>query len=205
VYDQNMKPLGRAQEPLSWPAWRRRQIRLLAGHMPFGFASHFPGASEYFTFLRDPVERAVSDYYFCRRDPANEAHAAAMKLSLIEFAEANYSFVGNGLVRWLSNAAYRASFPSEEKMFAAALKNLEQISFVGTTEEFDLSVERLCQRFGLRRYSAVAVHKNKFTPEDQRLSLDERRILERYNARDMELYRHWLGRFGPKSRASAAT
>ena len=97
VYDQNMKPLGRAQEPLSWPAWRRRQIRLLAGHMPFGFASHFPGASEYFTFLRDPVERAVSDYYFCRRDPANEAHAAA----------------------------YGASFPSEEKMFAAALKNLE--------------------------------------------------------------------------------
>ena len=119
--------------------------------MPFGFASHFPGASEYFTFLRDPVERAVSDYYFCRRDPANEAHAAA----------------------------YGASFPSEEKMFAAALKNLEQISFVGTTEEFDLSVERLCQRFGLRRYSAVAVHKNNFTPEDQRLSLDERRILER--------------------------
>ena len=66
-----------------------------------------------------------------------------MKLPLIEFAEANYSFVRNGLVRWLSNAAYGASFPSEEKMFAAASKNLEQISFVGTTEEFDLSVERL--------------------------------------------------------------
>jgi len=83
--------------------------------MPFGFASHFPGASEYFTFLRDPVERAVSDYYFCRRDPANEAHAAAMKLSLIEFAEANYSFVGNGLVRRLTPPLMERLFPAKRK------------------------------------------------------------------------------------------
>jgi hypothetical protein len=89
-------------------------------------------------------------------------------------------------------------------MLAAALKNLEQIPFIGTTEEFDLSVERLCQRFGLRRYSTVTLHKNKFTPEDQRLSQDERKVLERYNALDMELYRHGVGRIGPKSRASMA-
>jgi hypothetical protein len=28
-----------AQDPPGWPEWQRRLVRLLAGHMPFGFAS----------------------------------------------------------------------------------------------------------------------------------------------------------------------
>ena len=111
--------------------------------MPFGFAQHFPGESEYFTFVRNPISRAVSDYHFCRKNPANPAFPAANRLSLTEFVEANYSYGQNGQVRWLSNAAYGAPFASEEAMLEEAMKNLAQISFVGITEQFDISIAPL--------------------------------------------------------------
>ena len=72
--------------------------------MPFGFAQHFPGVSEYLAFVRDPVSRAVSDYHFCRKNPANPAFAAANRLSLKEFVEADHSYLRNGQTRWHSFA-----------------------------------------------------------------------------------------------------
>src|SRR4029077_14161113 len=109
-------------------------ILLVAGHMTFGFEQYFPGRSESITFVRDPISRAVFDYHFYRTTPANPAFAAANRLSLVEFAEADLSYVRNGQVRWLSNATYGTRFPNEEAMLDQALKNLAQMSFVGITE-----------------------------------------------------------------------
>src|SRR5579859_7456320 len=83
-YDDKMRYHGRGLDPRSWPLYARKGIRLLAGHMPFGFGQNFPGPSEYFTFVRNPIARAVSDYHFCRSNSSNPAFPAATKLSLKE-------------------------------------------------------------------------------------------------------------------------
>ena len=204
-YDDKMDVQHRGRDPRSWSAWRRKQVRLVAGHMPFGFAQHFPGASESFTFVRDPISRAVSDYHFCRQNPANPAFPAANKLSLTEFVEANYSFVRNGQARWLSNAAYGARFDTEEAMLEEAMKNLTQISFVGITEQFDVSLKRLCNRYRLRTHFNPGPNKNAFTPRGNRLSEEEVSVLRRHNRLDLVIYEHCLQRFATPGRAAGAS
>jgi len=194
-YDQNMNPLNRAHEPRNWASWRRAQVRLVAGHMPFGFAGHFPGPSEYFTFLRDPVSRAVSDYYFCRNDPANPAWKPANELSLSEFVEGNYSQVQNCYARWLANAVYGARYSSEEEMFLEAMRNLKQFAFIGITEQFDRSVERLCERYGLKKYALKRAHRNASTPWRRPLSEQELSLLKHHNSLDLAIYQESLNRF----------
>lgn len=46
-------------------------VRLFEGHMPFGLHRWIDGAVRYFTFIRHPVDRVLSTYYFLRRPHAN--------------------------------------------------------------------------------------------------------------------------------------
>lgn len=204
-YDDKMNVQHRGRDPRAWPAWRRKRIQLVAGHMPFGFAQQFPGPSEYFTFVRDPISRAVSDYYFCRNNPANPAFTAANKLSLKEFVEADHSYMRDGQTRWLSNAAYGARFASDEAMLEEAMKNLAQISFVGITEQFEVSLQRLCDRYGLPKHVALGPNKNAFTPRDKRPSEEDLSALQRHNRLDLAIYEHCLKRFAAQGRTTGAS
>jgi hypothetical protein len=192
-YDGELKPLHGAQDPLRWSGLRRASIRLLAGHMPFGLASRLPGCFDYVTFLRDPVARAVSDYYFCALNPSNPASAAAQRLSLIEYVEQNHGLSNNCYVRWLSNSLFGEVFPSDAEMMDTAFKNLSQFSFVGLTEQFDSSVERLCLKYGLVPYGRTEQNRNHATPRPTSLSDDELRVIQRHNSLDLALYQHICG------------
>jgi len=189
------EPLGGAHDPLSWPAWRRGRIGLLAGHMPFGFAEHFPGPSEYVTLVRDPIARVISDYYFCRKNPSNPAHEAATALSLREFVERGYASSQNCYARWLSNAVFGAKFHDQNEMLQSAMNNLAQFSFIGITEQFDLSVERLCQRYGLAPQATSEANRNDATPEARHVSEEEHEVLNRLNKLDLIIYAECQRRF----------
>jgi hypothetical protein len=204
-YDSQMAVQHHGKDPRSWSRWRRSRIQMVAGHMPFGFAQQFPGPSEYITFVRNPVSRAVSDYHFCRKNPTNPAFAAANRLSLIEFVEANHSYVRNGHTRWLSNAAYGVRFASEEAMLEAAMKNLAQISFIGITEQFDASLARLSDRYGLTTHSSLGPNTNAFTPRGNRQSEEELSVLRRHNSLDLVIYEYCLQRFVTPQRAAGAS
>src|ERR1700724_2464607 len=51
------------------PAAKRGRYRLIQGHMHFGLHRFIPRASTYVTFLRQPVERVLSFYYYARSTP----------------------------------------------------------------------------------------------------------------------------------------
>ncbi|HYM07662.1 MAG TPA: sulfotransferase family 2 domain-containing protein [Terriglobales bacterium] len=199
-----MEPLDGAHRPLMWPAWRRKRIQLLAGHMPFGFALHFPGPSEYITLVRDPIARTISDYYFCRNNPANPAHEAAIRLSLVEFVERGHAFTQNCYARWLSNEPFGAYFRDPDEMLRRALSNLSQFSFIGITEQFEVAVQRLCERYGLVPHAATKVNRNAATPEARAVSAEEHEVLRRANALDLVIYEECLRRFA-RSEAVAAS
>ena len=44
-------------------------MQVFKGHMPFGIHKRLPQDYTYITFLRDPIERVVSAYYFARNYP----------------------------------------------------------------------------------------------------------------------------------------
>jgi hypothetical protein len=166
--------------------------------MPFGLASRLPGCFDYVTFLRDPVARAVSDYYFCALNQSNPASAAAQRLSLIEYVEENHGLSNNCYVRWLSNSLFGEAFSSDAEMMDVALENLSKFSFVGITEQFDSSLERLCLKYGLVPYGRTELNRNQATPRSKSLSDDELRVIQRHNSLDLALYQHICGdvRFG---------
>lgn len=187
-YSPDLKPLNGAHDPLAWTESKRGRVLLLAGHMPFGLDRQFPGPSEYVTLLRHPITRTVSDYYFCRRNPSNPAHAAARRLSLIEFVEGGYGMSHNCYVRWLSKAAYGTEFRTDDEMLKSAQTNLAEFSLVGLTELFEVSVRRICDRYGLTLYPPSKINRNDATPHGGDISTEERRVLSRYNALDMVIY-----------------
>jgi len=192
----DIEPLHGAHDPLKWPEWRRKRIRLLAGHMPFGFAKHFPGPSEYVTLIRDPIARTISDYYFCRKHPSNPAHEAATTLSLVEFVERGYGFSQNCYARWLSNEPFGAKFRDADEMLQQAMTNLSQFSFIGITEQFDVAVRRLCQKYGLVPHATTSVNRNAATPKTRHVSAEEYGVLRRANALDLVIYKECWRRFG---------
>ena len=44
---------------------RRRQLRVVRGHMPYGIHKFLPQGGTYITMLREPVARVLSSYSFC--------------------------------------------------------------------------------------------------------------------------------------------
>ena len=195
-YDADLNPLDGAHDPLRWSRRRRAGIQVLAGHMPFGFASHLPGAFEHITFLRDPIARTVSDYHFARQHPSNPASATARRLSLAEFVRGNYGTSNNGYAHWLSNAAFGARFSTEAEMLDAAVRNLARCSFVGITEEFESSVQQLCRKYSLVPCSTTEINRNRATPAEFWLSRDDRAVILHHNRLDLTIYSCALRRAG---------
>ena len=187
-----MTPLGGAHDPLKWLEVRRRWVRLMAGHMPFGFASHFPGPSEYITLIRNPIDRMVSEYHYIRQHPLNPASSAARRLSLLEFVAEDHAFSRNCYARWLSNAAFGAKFQSDQEMVDTALRNLGQFSFIGITEQFGTAITHLCEKYELDPYTCSEQNRNRATPHRALLSREEHRAIERHNSLDLIIYEHCL-------------
>jgi hypothetical protein len=78
------------------PERRRASLQVVKGHMSFGLHEFLPQPSTYITFLRDPVERCISAYYYSRSNPANPFYHRINRerLDLLAFLD---------LARWNQN------------------------------------------------------------------------------------------------------
>jgi hypothetical protein len=61
------------------------RIRAVIGHIPYGVMEAMGRPCRYFTILRDPVDRAVSAYFYARERVDNYSHEDAMKNSFEAF------------------------------------------------------------------------------------------------------------------------
>ena len=143
---------------------------LVTGHFGFDYLNKFRTHPIVMTVLRDPLERAVSAYYFYRNrlraDPTfihSERPAwrnAAMEKFrlLIEKGDIDYfvheapdvaeAIIGNAQTRYLAGAAdQRAAIP-EADLLARARRNLESCEIPGVTARLADTVEMLCRRMG---------------------------------------------------------
>ncbi|MFD0977938.1 sulfotransferase family 2 domain-containing protein [Salinimicrobium gaetbulicola] len=130
---------------LKLPKLEKERIRLVKGHLKFGFHEHFTGPSEYFTFLRKPEERIISFYQYVLDNPSHRLFEEVSKMSLYEFVtQLKDADTNNGQVRWISGMVEEG-----EGMLEKALENIQNhFSFVGFTEEFDESLILLQEKYG---------------------------------------------------------
>jgi len=147
-----------------WSPGRLGKMEVFKGHMPFGLHRLIPRPAKYITVLREPVERAISDYYFARRFKPHRHHRAALQLSLEEFFLQKHEH--NLQARILAGPNSHELFPSvcDAATLAAAKDNLaRQFLVVGLTERFDETLALLKVRLGwrVRRYRSFRVADNR--------------------------------------------
>ena len=127
-----------------------KHIGFIFGHIGYQYARHLMGNRFSFTFLRDPVERILSMYYFCRtRNPDEfEIYRKAQEFDLPRFLEAALwdpcirKNIWNNQVWQLAHGyAHQDNRTiddfSEAELLSLAKQHLLQFSHVGFTETFD--------------------------------------------------------------------
>lgn len=173
------------QDFLKLPQVEKENIRLVKGHLKFGFHENFTGPSEYFTFLRKPEERIISFYHYVLDNPGHRLFKEVKDMSLYEFVtKLKDADTNNGQVRWISGMVEEG-----EGMLEKALENIQNhFSFVGFTEEFDESLILLQEKYGwsLPYYKVQNRTRKRHSLE----AIDDRtkKVIAEYNQLDQKLY-----------------
>jgi hypothetical protein len=176
-----------------------------SGHVVYRFRDLLPARTAVMTFLRDPVDRAVSAFYHFRslgREKLAEEQATpgldrCCELSLDEFLKAEpYAarvHLGN-IQTWMFSQSHKYHVspwpPLTRADLDEARRNLERVTFVGLTDRFEESIRLLCRMCDWPVPDAVP-HENRtpVRPGTEAISPEARAALEELTTLDADLYR----------------
>jgi hypothetical protein len=187
------------------PEAERARPRLLVSHMIFGIHDSVPRDSTYFTMLREPVARSLSQYRHVLRRPEHRLHAAAAagELSLERYVTGGVALeMDNGQTRALAGDIETPFGRCTPEMLERAKRNVdEHFAVAGVTERFDEMLVALGREFGWRNLYYVRANT---APEGQRVPITEedREMIRAQNSLDCELYQYVVERFDAMVAAS---
>lgn len=196
-------------EPSAWSG------RALADHVPYGlYARYLPPDTRYITFLRDPVERVLSHYYFhakagpqklrniWRRDPPPAGEVGNEDdISLQAGLRRGITIYNNFATRFLwGGDTLEGELPPDA--LARAKENLAGFSFVGVTERLDEGVILLARMLGVAPTGYHLRHVREDRPKASEVPVALRRLIAKHNALDIELYTIARERFDAEAAAA---
>lgn len=182
--DDDMQQL-QAIDQLS--ADEKRRFKALSGHMPFGISEKFPQNCVYFTMLREPVSRVISQYYFIRNNPKNRSYSEVSALSLEEFV--TQTGRGSNFQTRLIAGEKGEDLINGDDLLERARHNLDTHFITpGTTERFDESLLILQRLLKWRFPYYVRRMTNKNRPARSEISAETRALIEAHNQLDLALY-----------------
>lgn len=177
---------------------QRRQCRLLAGHIPFGFDEGCQDRFDYACILRDPVERFISGFLYGtpgleRMHPDQLMFGMHRSVSI-----AGSPGFDNSLTRVLAGSESANADGdgtsvlkalSQRELDSAIRRLTTRFAFVGLTERFDDSCRLLFRVMG-KAFKPDGLRLNATLP---RLSVDTLplstlRLVERHHAFDLAVY-----------------
>lgn len=170
------------------PAERRARVRLIWGaHVEYGLHEYLSQPVSYFTLLREPVNRALSHYYFARgqrcapEDPDLPEDLAA-------HVEANLQtrlLAGPPL---LADQQDQDETLAPEELLARAQANLRACAVVGLTERFDETMLLLKKAYGWRMPFYERQNVSRQRPSRESIPAPVLRQIEAHNHLDVALY-----------------
>lgn len=173
------------------------RFAIIAGHFYLHDIRHLLDSRYTFTFLRNPIDAAISKYYFYRRinDPRIIASDRDVALAqqydfdacIAAYADEPWSCYANQQVTML--AGRRAPYSSPQDMLAAAQHNLRALSFVGLYEKFWHSVDLLALDCGWPKAKHFPhLNKTESRPKVADISRLTHERLVSMNQQDIALY-----------------
>jgi hypothetical protein len=175
-----------------WPAKRLAQMQVFKGHMPFGIHKRLPQPSTYITFLRDPVERVISAYYFARNYALHPNHRWMSKITLEEYVRTSPNH--NVQCKYISGRPFVGNHhagPCDEETLAMAKENLSRhFSLVGLTERFDegLAILKILFDWEIAKYAKFNITKHRMKKATLPPSTVE--LIAERNQYDVALYEY---------------
>lgn len=167
------------------PPEERRRVQAIAGHIPFGAHRALEPPVDSITVLRQPIERLVSMYYYIRRRGPEHPLARYATGSLADFADSDYSELHDDMTRQLSGLPGK---PDARTLAVAKHNLLHELAAFGTDDRFDESLLLFQRALGWR---TIRYHRENVTarrPPLAAVDVAARRMLERNNRLDLELW-----------------
>lgn len=202
---ERIRESNRALE--SWPLERRRELRVVMGHMAFGVHRLLPAPATYFTVLREPVSRLVSHYHFVRSHHGHYLHRFVMsnRISLVDYVTRGLATeLDNGQVRMLAGLedeparlfrtpevppGYVGWGECNRLHLERAKHNLAaHFAVVGLHARFEESLQLMKHRFGWTVRSYESKNQTPDRPPIEGIPRETRDAILRVNALDVELY-----------------
>jgi len=185
----------------------------VSGHFGFDFAKPLLHDRYSFTFLRDPVERILSYYYFClTRDPQEyEIYRLTQTVTLDQFLMLGLEdalvneCIWNNQVWQLANGYGHSngrnilSF-SPEELLELAIRHLDEFSYIGFAESFEEDRDHILKALGITPpLEKIVSHANPERPTAKDLPPSTVNLLDELTHLDQELYKEAWSQKGTKS------
>ncbi len=178
-----------------------RPFSLVMGHMSYHHTRKLRRPYTLITFLRDPVERVISTYFYLRRsDSPSRLAELCRNLSFREFLLSEdpdaVTFVRDHQTYALASDYRTHRSYDRDMVLRAAWAHLQEFAFVGFVEHFELSMKRLSRLLGVPFQTPP--HLNA-APEPHRDALNDADVAlaRELNDLDCGLYDRALQRFLP--------
>jgi hypothetical protein len=130
------------------------EAECLFSHCPYGYLDKYNlGKTDHVTFLRDPIDRMVSLYYFSLQNITNPRCIGLALQNFISLIKCNYySILDNGMVRLIAGRNdIGMTMPNgkvTEDDLERAKENLLTFSAIGTLDTFDEDLTKFAEKFG---------------------------------------------------------
>jgi hypothetical protein len=174
---------------------RKSKIKCVSGHLSVFLQPK--AENNTISFLRDPVDRTLSSFYYIKRAHWNKDHERVKNINTIsEFIALRASQnLDNQQTRYLAqdfdyliNDTY-PNTPVDEVMYQQALANLKRYRYTFVTEQFDEALIYLYEQLKWKKLPLYKVHnktENRIKTTD--LSIDELKQIKSFCYYDLKLY-----------------
>jgi len=178
-YETNFFPDKSTPEILQFKSQLKKDTRVIHGHFHYKEIQdiHKTSSSKVVTWLRDPVERVISNYsFFIKRasQPSAESEIQGRKNeTLLHYARLDNS--RNRMVKFMDGL------------------NLGDFYFIGLMENFSGDIEVLAGMLNWKKTAVPRINDNsEFKLQLPEVTNEERKIIEDLNKEDIELYKRVL-------------
>lgn len=171
---------------------RQGRLRLVSGHVSWGFHELLPSFGGYVTVLRHPVQRVASHYYYILRSPENYLHDKVSRtgMNLEEFVDSGVSpELDNLQTRIISGHMNQPFGQVGRGDMELAKRHLADFLAVGLVERADQALALMKQAMGWRKLPTLA-DRNVTASRPSQVPEGARQRIEELNRWDMELYEY---------------
>jgi hypothetical protein len=187
------------------PEMTIRQCQFIFGHMPYGLHLLLRQECKYVVFLRDPVDRVVSAYYYTKRTPSHPLYERTRSgMTLVQFVRSverdntqTRQLGHDDIFRAINPASdgwQRSAGPLTNEDLECAKEHLRSLYFIGFREDLAKDLCELHRRLGLPVPTAIP----RYLEANNRPRIDDidpeaARVICECNAFDIELYKYARG------------